>query len=81
MISRTELLTSSIALIEWLTSSAGTSSTVHRLAALLLGGAQANGILDALHVCSVQCYGSCLFASELNRLPKCYRNEEVSGRV
>ena len=38
MISRTELLTSSIALIEWLTSSAGTSSTVHRLAALLLGG-------------------------------------------
>ena len=48
-----ELLTSSIALIKRLSSSSSSSSAVHGLAALLLPVAQANGILDTLHVRSV----------------------------
>lgn len=42
-------LTTTVALIVGLASSASTSFTVHGLAALLLIGTKTNGVLDALH--------------------------------
>jgi hypothetical protein len=52
-INQYDLLTGSISLIERLASSSSTSGAVNGLATLLLGGAEANGVLDAFHVCIV----------------------------